>query len=81
MRSRLTGEPLRLRYGAPRSVETALGATGARALRRISLVLPPRSLPAMADPLGKPWVAGAVKVVPGMRLLAPHAFWIVGERS
>ena len=80
MRSRLTGEPLKLRYGAPRTVETALGATGARTLRRISLVLPPRSLPAMADPLGKPWVAGAVKVVPGMQLLASHAFWIVGER-
>ncbi|MBI2527057.1 MAG: class I SAM-dependent methyltransferase [Candidatus Rokubacteria bacterium] len=81
MRSRLTGEPLRLHYGAPRGIERALGATGARALSRISLLLPPRSLPGLADPLGTPWVAAAVKAVPGMRHLAPHAFWIVGERS
>lgn len=80
VRSRLTGEPLRLRYEAPGVIETVLTATGARALRRVGLLLPPRSLPAIADSLGKPWVAGAVKVLPGVRLLAPHAVWIVGEK-
>ena len=80
-RSRITGEPLQLRYGAPGVIEKALAAAGATKRRRIGLVLPPRSLPGIADSLGKPWIAHGVATMPGVRLLAPHAVWIVGEKS
>ena len=62
-------------------IEKALAAAGATKRRRIGLVLPPRSLPGIADSLGKPWIAHGVATMPGVRLLAPHAVWIVGEKS
>jgi ubiquinone/menaquinone biosynthesis C-methylase UbiE len=80
LQSRLSGRPLHLRYGAPSIIEQALDAAGARTLGRIGVLLPPRSLPAMADRLGQPWVSSAVGKLPGLGLLACHAFWIAGEK-
>ncbi len=80
-KSCLKGEPPHLCYGAPGPIEAALAAAGARRLRRRALLLPPRSLPALRGALASPRVARLVDAVPGLRLVAPHAFWILGEKA
>jgi len=80
VRSRLGGEPLRVRYGGPRGVERALAAAGVRPLHRVPVFLPPRSAPGFGGALGRPWIARALTRLPGASLGTAQAFWIVGER-
>jgi SAM-dependent methyltransferase len=79
-RSRLRGEPSHLHYGAPRPIERRLAQAGARRLRRLALLLPPRSLTGLGSALASPWLGRLVEAVPGLRLVVPHAFWIIGEK-
>jgi SAM-dependent methyltransferase len=79
-RRRLAGEPRHLRYGSPGGIERRLAATGFERVRRVGLLLPPRSLPGLGDTLARPWVGHAVAFLPGLRSLLPHAFWVLGEK-
>jgi ubiquinone/menaquinone biosynthesis C-methylase UbiE len=73
-------QPTRLRYGSPRAVERTMAARGLRPVRRVSILLPPRSLPGLERALGKPWFLRTLQAVPGLRALAPQAYWIVGVK-
>jgi SAM-dependent methyltransferase len=73
-------QPTRLRYGSPRAVERAMASRGLRAVRRVSILLPPRSLPGLERTLGRPWLR-ALEAAPGVRALAPQAYWIVGVKA
>ena len=74
-------QPTRLRYCSPRAVERMMASLGLRPVRRLSILLPPRSLPGLERALGQPWVVRAIETVPGLRTLAPQAYWIVGVRA
>jgi len=56
-------------------------ANGVRPLERIGVILPPKSLPRLTEPLGRPWVNRALGSTPGVRAVAAHAFWIVGSKA
>jgi ubiquinone/menaquinone biosynthesis C-methylase UbiE len=74
-------QPTRLRYGAPGAVERTMASLGLRPIRRLSILLPPRSVPRLEGALGRPWVVRALETVPGVRALAPQAYWIVGVKA
>jgi len=74
-------QPTRLRYGSPGEVERTMASLGLRPVRRLSILLPPRSLPGLERALGQPWVVRALETVPGIRALAPQAYWIVGVKA
>ena len=74
-------QPTRLRYGSPRAVERTMVSLGLRPVRRLSILLPPRSVPGLERALGQPWVLRALETVPGLRALAPQAYWIVGVKA
>lgn len=76
----LKREPSHLHYFAPGLVEGELAALGARRVRRLGLMLPPRSSPGLGKPLAHPRVARVIGGIPVLGQIAPHAFWIVGER-
>ena len=77
----LRGQPTRLRYDSPNAVERTMASRGLQPLRRLSILLPPRSLPSWERALGRPWVARALEAVPGLRALVPQAYWIVGVKA
>jgi SAM-dependent methyltransferase len=81
LRGFIRREPTRLRYSSPRIIERAMAARGLGAIRRLSILLPPRSLPGLERTLGQPWLARAMGLVPGVRSLAPQAYWIVGVKA
>ena len=74
-------QPTRLRYGSPGAVERTMVSLGLRPLRRLSILLPPRSVPGLERALGQPWVVRALETWPGVRALASHAYWIVGVKA
>jgi SAM-dependent methyltransferase len=74
-------QPTRLRYGSPGTVERTMASMGLRPVRRLSILLPPRSVPGLERALGQPWVVRALETVPGVRALAPQAYWIVGVKA
>jgi ubiquinone/menaquinone biosynthesis C-methylase UbiE len=74
-------QPTRLRYGSPGAVERTMVSLGLRPVRRLSILLPPRSLPGLERTLGQPWVVRTLETVPGVRALAPQAYWIVGVKA
>lgn len=74
-------EPTRLRYVAPRAVERSMLSTGLRPVRRVRVLLPPRSLPGLERALARPWVARGLDALPVVRALAPQAYWIVGVKA
>ena len=74
-------QPTHLRYGTAGAVERAMVANGVRPLERIGVILPPKSLPRLTEPLGRPWVKRALGSTPGVRAVAAHAFWIVGSKA
>ena len=71
----------RLTYCAPQRVERALRGAGLHAFRHVAVLVPPRSLPVAERAMGQAWVARAARSVPGVRLIAPHAVWVLGSRS
>jgi SAM-dependent methyltransferase len=77
----LRRQPTRLRYGSPGAVERTMASRGLRPVRRLSILLPPRSLPSLEGMLGRPWLIRALEAVPGLRALAPQAYWIVGVKA
>ena len=77
----LRGQPTRLRYDSPNAVERTMASRGLQPLRRLSILLPPRSLPSWERALGRPWLARALEAVPGLRALVPQAYWIVGVKA
>ena len=79
--SRLKRQPSRLRYSAPSLVEAEMVARGIQPTRRIGILLPPRSLPWLENTLMRPGVARLLTGLPGVRSVAPHAFWIVGVKT
>lgn len=79
-RCRMLREPSRLRYEDPAALERTLASAGGRPLRRLGVLLPPRGIPGMADWLGRPWVSSVLDAVPGLARVAPHAFWVLGEK-
>lgn len=72
--------PLLLRYSTPRAIERLMGANGVRPCRRVSVVLPPRSLPRLEAVLAYPWIEALLCRLPGVRDLAAQAFWLAGVR-
>jgi SAM-dependent methyltransferase len=74
-------QPTRLRYSSPRAVERGMASQGLRPVRRLSILLPPRSLPGLERALGRSWLIRAFQSVPGIRALAPQAYWIVGVKA
>jgi ubiquinone/menaquinone biosynthesis C-methylase UbiE len=74
-------QPTRLRYGSPGAVERTMASLGLRPVRRLSILLPPRSVPGFERALGRPWVLRALATVPGVRAVAPQAYWIVGVKA
>ena len=74
-------QPTRLRYGSPRGVERTMASLGLRPVQRLSILLPPRSVPGLERALGQPWVVRALENVPGVRALASQAYWIVGVKA
>jgi SAM-dependent methyltransferase len=74
-------QPTRLHYSSPRAVERTMASRGIRPVRRVSILLPPRSLPRLERTLGQPWLIRALEAMPGVRKLAPQAYWIVGVKA
>jgi ubiquinone/menaquinone biosynthesis C-methylase UbiE len=74
-------QPTRLHYSSPRAIERAMASQGLRPVRRLSIVLPPRSLPRLEHRLEHPWLMRVLEAVPGVRTLAPQAYWIVGVKA
>jgi SAM-dependent methyltransferase len=74
------GRPSLLHYCAPRLIERLMSANGVRPARRVSVVLPPRSLPRLEAILAHPWVEAPLCRIPGLRGLAAQAFWLAGVR-
>ena len=77
----LRRQPTRLRYGSPGTVERTMASRGLRPVRRLSILLAPRSLPGLEGMLGRPWLIRALEAVPGLRALTPQAYWIVGVKA
>jgi SAM-dependent methyltransferase len=77
----LRRRPTRLRYTSPRAVEQSMVSRGLRPVRRLSILLPPRSLPGLERTLGKTWLMRALEVVPGIGILASQAYWIIGVKT
>jgi SAM-dependent methyltransferase len=75
------GQPTRLRYSSPGRVERALARCGVRTVQQIGIVLPPKFLPGLAEPVGSPWTQRVLGFTPGVRAVAPHAFWLVGAKA
>jgi SAM-dependent methyltransferase len=73
--------PTPLRYGSPGAVERTMTSRGLRPVRRLSILLPPRSLPSIEHMLGRPWLMRLIEAIPGVRALAPQAYWIVGVKA
>jgi SAM-dependent methyltransferase len=73
--------PTRLRYTSPGAVERSMASRGIRPVRRLSIVLPPRSLPGLERALGQTWLVRALGAVPGLGALASQAYWIVGVKK
>lgn len=74
-------QPTRLHYGSPRVLERTMVSRGLRPVRRLSVLLPPRSLPGLERALARPWLVRATGMAPGVRALAPQAYWIVGVKA
>jgi SAM-dependent methyltransferase len=74
-------QPTRLHYGSPRALERAMVSYGLEPARRLSVLLPPRSLPGLERTLTQPWLVRAIGMVPGIRALVPQAYWIVGVKA
>jgi SAM-dependent methyltransferase len=72
--------PPLLHYSAPRVIERLMSANKVRPSRRVSVVLPPRSLPRLEAVLAHPWVEAPLCRIPGLRGLAAQAFWLTGVR-
>lgn len=77
----LQRQPTRLRYGSPGTIERTMASRGLRPVRRLSILLPPRSLPGLEGMLGRPGLIRALETVPGVGALAPQAYWIVGVKA
>ncbi len=75
------GEQSRVRYSAPGVVEQAMAACDIRPLRRLGILLPPRSLPRLEYVLSRPWLSRLLNAVPGAWAVAPRAFWIIGVKA
>jgi len=74
-------QPTRLRYSSPGAVERTMVSRGIQPIRRVRIMLPPRSLPRLERTLGRPWLRRTLEVVPGIRAVAPQAYWIVGVKQ
>ena len=57
-------QPTRLRYASAGMIERAMARYGVRAVQRIGIVLPPKSLPGLAEPLGRARLQRVLGVVP-----------------
>jgi SAM-dependent methyltransferase len=79
--ARVRRRPALLLYSAPRVIERLMNANGVRPWRRMSVVLPPRSLPRLEAVLVHPWVESPLRRIPGLRGLAAQAFWLAGVRG
>jgi len=74
-------QPTRLHYCSPKTVEQTMVSRGLRPVRRLSILLPPRSLPGLERKLGHSRFMRMLEVAPGIRVLAPQAYWIVGVKA
>ena len=77
----LRRQPTKLRYISPRAVERSMASRGLRPVRRLSILLPPRSLPGLERTLRQTWLTRALEVVPGIGAFASQAYWIVGVKK
>ena len=74
------GQPTRLRYSAAGAVERTMTAHGVEPVQRIGVVLPPKSLPGFAEPLGRLGLQQMLGLTPGVSAVAAHAFWLLGSK-
>jgi ubiquinone/menaquinone biosynthesis C-methylase UbiE len=73
-------QPTQLRYGSLRAISRAMADHDMRTVHRIGIVVPPKFLAGLARPLGRPWLHRGLALVPGVRALAAHAFWLGGSK-
>jgi SAM-dependent methyltransferase len=73
--------PTRLHYGTAIGLERLMVTRGAHPLRRLPILPPPRSFPALDMSGSRRSVARVLRSFPGLRTIAPHAFWVVGART
>ena len=81
LRGFIRRESSRLHYGSPRTLERIMVSRGLEPVRRLSVVLPPRSLPGLERTFTQPWLARTMGMMPGINTLAPQAYWIVGVKA
>lgn len=74
------GQPTRLRYSTAGAVERTMAAHGVEPVQRIGVLLPPKSLPALAEPLGRFGLQQMLGLTPGVSSVAAHAFWLLGTK-
>lgn len=80
LRARLQRVAPHLLYYPPRTIDRMLAENGVRPLRRVPILLPPRSLPALGTVFDSPWLRAALEALPAAGHVMPHAFWSIGER-
>lgn len=73
--------PIRLHYGTAIGLERLMVTRGARPLQRLPILPPPRSFPVLGMSLSRRSVERVLRSVPGLRTIAPHAFWVIGART
>lgn len=80
LRSLVGRQPNRLNYVGAGVVEAIMRSAGITPRERLGILLAPRSVPRLASALARPSIVWLLNAVPGMRSIAPHAFWIVGTK-
>jgi SAM-dependent methyltransferase len=69
--------PTRLHYLSPRSLQRTMTSCGLAAVRRHSILLPPRSLPGLERTFTQSWLMRSMELTP----VAPQAYWLVGVKA
>jgi SAM-dependent methyltransferase len=80
MAATMRGRSTRLRYVSPAAVREVLQVVGIHVLRRVPVLVPPRSARRLVALTGRPSVARIVEAVPPARTVLSHAFWVVGAK-
>lgn len=79
--ARLTGQPTRVRTYSCFQVRRWFRQCGLRCVRRAGVYLPPRQLPWLGQLLNRRGVVHWLERLPGLSLIGPHAFLLIGEKS
>ncbi len=79
--TRLSGRPPRVRTYSCFQVCRWFMQRGLRCVQRAGVYLPPRHFPWLGRLLAYPGVVHLLESLPGLALVAPHAFLLIGEKN